>query len=121
MTVGDHLRGRPREVVDLYRGFVRMVRELGPGVKAVPVKTGIGFMVRVRFAGVSLQKRGLRASFWLKRRIDGPRFAKVEFIPPKNFIYSFYVRSPEDLDDEVRAWLAEAYRVGIQDHLAAPA
>ena len=121
MTVGDHLRGRPREVVDLYRGFARMVRELGPGVKAVPVKTGIGFMIRVRFArGVASEARPAR-SFWLKRRIDGPRFAKVEFIPPKNFIYSFYVRSPEDLDDEVRAWLAEAYRVGIQEHLAARA
>ena len=120
MTVGDHLRGRPKEVVDLYRRFARMVRVLGPGVKAVPVKTGIGFMVRVRFAGVSLQKRGLRASFWLKRRIDGPRFAKVEFIPPNNFIYSLLIRSPEDLDDGVREWLAEAYRVGIQEHLAAP-
>ena len=121
MTIGDHLRGRPKEVVDLYRRFAEMVRDLGPGVKAVPVKTGIGFMVRVRFAGVALQKRGLRATFWLKDRIDSPRFAKVEFIPPNNFIYSFHARSPEDLDDEVRAWLAEAYGVGIQEHLAAPA
>jgi len=121
MTVADHLQGRPKEVVELYSRFARMVRDLGPGVKAVPVKTGIGFMVRVRFAGVSLQKRGLRANFWMKRRIDSPRFAKVEFIPPNNFVYSFHVRSQEDLDDEVRAWLVEAYRVGIQEHLAAPA
>jgi hypothetical protein len=89
MTIGDHLRGRPKEVVDLYRRFAEMVRDLGPGVKAVPVKTGIGFMVRVRFAGVALQKRGLRANFWLKDRIDSPRFAKVEFIPPNNFITPF--------------------------------
>jgi len=75
----------------------------------------------VRFAGVALQKRGLRVSSWLKRRIDSPRFAKVELIPPRNFIYSFHVRSQEDLDDEVRAWLAEAYRVGIQEQLAVPA
>jgi hypothetical protein len=121
MTVGDHLRGRPKEVVDLYRRFARMVRELGPGVKAVPVKTGIGFMVRVRFTGVALRKGGLRVSFWVKRRIDNPRFEKVELIPPRNFVYSFHIRSPEDLDDELRVWLAEAYRVGIQEHLAAPA
>ena len=57
----------------------------------------------------------------MKRRIDNPRFEKVELIPPRNFVYSFHVRSPEDLDEEVRAWLAEAYRVGIQEHLAAPA
>lgn len=118
MTVADHMRGRPKEVVDLYRRFARMVRELGRGVKAVAVKTGIGFMVRVRFAGAVLQKGGLRANFWLKRRIDSPRFAKVEFIPPNNYIYSFHVRSPDDLDDEVRGWLGEAYRVGIQEYLS---
>jgi hypothetical protein len=41
--------------------------------------------------------------------------------PAEELVYSFHVRSPEDLDDEVRAWLAEAYRMGIQEHLAAPA
>lgn len=80
MTVREHLQGRPKEVVDLYSRFARMVRDLGPGVKAVSVKTGIGFMVRVRFAGFTLQKGGLRVSFWLKRRIDSPRFARVELI-----------------------------------------
>jgi hypothetical protein len=98
-----------------------MVRDLRPGVKAVPVKTGIGFMVRVRFTGVVLQKGGLRVSFWLKHRIDSPRLSKVELIPPRNFVHTFHVRSPEDIDDEVRGWLEEAYRVGIQEHLAAPA
>jgi Domain of unknown function (DUF5655) len=115
MTVRDHVRGKPKEVVDLYRRFARMIRDLGPGVRTVPVKTGIGFMVRVRFAGVTLQMGGLRASFWLKRRIESPRFAKVEFIPPGNFIYSFHIRSPDDLDDEVRGWMSQAYRIGIQD------
>jgi len=118
MSVQDHLRGRPKEVVDLYRRFARIVRDLGPGVKAVPVKTGIGCMVRVRFTGVALQKGGLRVSFWLKHRIDSPRLSKVELIPPRNFVHSFHVRSPEDLVDEVRGWLEEAYRVGIQEHLA---
>ena len=33
MTVRDHVRGRPKEVVDLYRLFARMVRDLGPGVR----------------------------------------------------------------------------------------
>ena len=33
----------------------------------------------------------------------------------------FHVRSPGDLDDEVRGWLREAYRVGIQEHLGSKA
>ncbi len=121
MSVRDHLRGRPKEVVSLYRRYAAMVRGLGPGVRTVAVKSGIGFMVRVRFAGVTVQQRGLRAGFWLKRRIDSPRFSKVELIPPNNYIYSFHVRAPEDLDAEVRRWLTEAYRVGLQEHLSAPA
>ena len=118
MTVQDHLRGKPKEVVGLYRRFARMVHGLGPGVRAVPVKTHIAFMVRVRFAGVTAQQKGLRVGFWLKRRIQSPRFAKVELIPPGNYIYSLHVRTLEDLDDEVRGWLREAYRVGRQDHLS---
>jgi hypothetical protein len=121
MTVNDHLRGKPREAVALYREYARMVRACGPGVRTVTVKTGIGFMVRVRFAGCRVQQRGLRAGFWLKRRIESSRFSKVEFIPPNNWIYSFPVRSPEDLDDEVRGWLAEAYRVGRQEQPPRPA
>ena len=33
----------------------------------------------------------------------------------------FHVRSPGDLDHEVRSWLREAYRVGIQEHLGSKA
>jgi hypothetical protein len=120
MTVRDHVRGRPKEVVDLYRRFARMVQELGPGVKAVPVKD------RDRVHGPGPVHRGRApegrpAGEFVKRRIDNPRFEKVELMPPRNFVYSFHVRSPEDLDDELRACLAEAYRVGIQEHPAAPA
>jgi hypothetical protein len=57
-------------------------------------------------------------SFWLKHRIDSRRLSNVELIPPRNFVHTFHVRSPEDLDDEVRGWLEEAYGVGIQEHLS---
>ena len=117
----DHLRGKPKEAVALYHAFARTVRGLGPGVRATSVKTGISFMVRVRFAGAIVQRKGLRIGFWLKREIESPRFAKVEFIPPNNWIYHLKVRAPEDLDRELLAWLSEAYRVGRQDHLVSHA
>jgi hypothetical protein len=118
MSVQDHLRGKPKEIVALYRTYARMVRGLGPGVKTSTVRTGIAFMVRVRFAGATPQRRKLRAGFWLKRRIESPRFTRVEFIPPNNWVYSMDIRAPEDLDDEVLGWLREAYRVGVQEHVA---
>lgn len=78
-------------------------------------KTRISFQARVRFAGVSaLRKDGMIVGFWLKRRIDSPRFQRVEFIPPDNHIYRLMVRSRADFDAELDAWLREAYRVGTQ-------
>ena len=115
MSVRDHLTGKPTEVVDLYRAYAKMVRSLGPGVRAVAVKSGIGFMVRVRFAGATLQQRGLRVGFWLKREVRSPRFVKAEHLERDNWIYHVKVRTAEDLDDELLGWLREAYLVGRQE------
>ena len=75
-------------------------------------------MVRVRFAGiVRLRRDGLVCMFWLKRKIRSPRFRKVEHLERTDWIYEFVLRSPDELDDEVRGWLREAYDVGRQTHL----
>ena len=52
--------------------------------------------------------------FWLKHRIESPRFSKVEFLPPSNWIYQFIATSHDDIDDEVTGWLRAAYDVGMQ-------
>ena len=78
-------------------------------------KTRISFQGRVRFAGISRVTRdGLVCNFWLKRRIDSPRFARVEHLPRSDFVYAFKLTDPAQLDDEMAAWLAEAYQVGQQ-------
>jgi len=115
VRVADHLVGRPPEVVELYRAFARAVRACGPGVRVTAVKTRIAFMVRVRFAACSLQRGGLRAHVWTKRRLRSTRFDKVEHLGRSDWIHHFHLRVPGDLDDEVRGWLAEAYRVGRQE------
>jgi hypothetical protein len=76
-------------------------------------------MVRVRFAGVQrVSDRGMTLSFWLKRRIASPRFARVEQYGPRDFGYYLRVAAPDELDDEVLAWLREAYTVGTQEWAA---
>jgi hypothetical protein len=32
-------------------------------------------------------------------------------------LHAFRLHAPDEVDDEVAAWLAEAYRVGAQEHL----
>jgi hypothetical protein len=117
-TVDGFFEGTPTHLRELYDAWVALVEEFGP-FEQVPTKSRIAFMVRVRFAGVvRLRKDGLVCGFWLKRRIESPRFVKVEHLGRSDWVYRFVVRSEEDLDDEVRSWIREAYDVGRQAHLA---
>jgi hypothetical protein len=114
VSVRDHLRGRPREVVAIYRELGRVVRSFGPGVRTVSSKTKTGWMARVRFAGVEFRRDHLVLSFWLKREISNPRLRR-EHYGRSDWGYSLPVRSPVEVDDELTAWLREAYRVGRQE------
>lgn len=98
--------------------WVSLVGEFGP-FEQVPTKSRIAFMVRVRFAGVvRLRKDGLVCGFWLKRRIDSPRPTKVVHLGRRDRIYQFVLRSEDELDDEVKGWIREAYDVGRQAQLS---
>jgi predicted component of type VI protein secretion system len=54
----------------------------------------------------------------LARRLEHPRFTKIECISARNHVHSFRFNSHSELDHEVLAWLREAYRVGQQLHLS---
>jgi Domain of unknown function (DUF5655) len=102
--------------LSLYRKFVKLVRRCGP-VILVPNKTRIGFQVRMAFADVLLKKNWLDAYVILARRLENPRFTKIETLSPRNHIHYFRIHSLDDVDAEMLSWLGEAYRVGRQEHL----
>jgi Domain of unknown function (DUF5655) len=113
-SVDDFFAGRPGVLRRIYERYLAAAESFGPVVVDV-AKTRISFQGRVRFAGVvRLRKDSVVLGFWLKRRIDSPRFTKVELIPPHDWIYQFAAWSPDDIDDEVAGWLAAAYEVGMQ-------
>jgi hypothetical protein len=112
--VRDHLKGRPREVVALYRALARLIRGFGPGVVNVSSKTRTGWMARVRFAGVRFRKDDVVLSFWLKREVLSPRL-RSQHLGRNDWVYSLPIRSVGDLDGELEGWLREAYLVGRQE------
>ena len=78
-------------------------------------KTRISFQKRTRFAGVPrATKDTIYGGFWLKHKIESPRFSKIEFIPPNNYVYQFPIKDASDLDAEVARWLEEACKIGMQ-------
>jgi Domain of unknown function (DUF5655) len=107
-TVDDHLRGKPPAVVELYRAFEAAALAVGTDVEPEAVKTWISFRARMRFAGLAVQQRGLRCHVVLRRVLPHPRFVRIESIRTQH-VHSFRIDLLEDVDDDLRAWLAEAY------------
>src|SRR5262245_39405135 len=116
-TLAHHFRGKPKAIRVLFDAVVAAVRAAGP-VRVVPEKTRIAFQVRMSFAQITPKRAWLDGHVVLARRLDHPRFRSVQTFSPRNHLHTFRLTDPEEIDDEFRAWLAEAYRVGDQQHLA---
>ena len=111
-----HFAGRGPIVHELYDLVVAAVRELGP-VIVLPEKTRIAFQVRMSFAQVTPRRQWLDGHVVLARRLEHPRFRKIETFSPRNHVHHFRLTQPQDIDETFREWLREAYAVGEQRHL----
>lgn len=111
-----HFQGKPAEVRALFDRFAAKVASLGP-VSVVPEKTRIAFQVRMSFAQVTPRRRWLDGHLVLARRLENPRFRRIDTISPRNHVHVFRLERAADIDGEFCAWLKEAYAVGEQRHL----
>jgi len=93
------------------------VRTLGP-VKVLPQKTRIAFQVRMSFAQLTPRQAWVDGHLVLARRVRHPLFRSVATISPRNHVHTFRLLAPDDLTAELERFIAEAYAVGRQDHLA---
>lgn len=118
-TLAAHFDGKPEAIRELYQALESAIFALGP-VRILPEKTRIAFQVRMSFAVAQPRKRWLDGHLVLARRIDHPRFRRVETFSRRNHLHAFRLTSKADLDAEFIGWLKEAYAVGRQDHLGCP-
>jgi hypothetical protein len=86
-------------------------------VRVNPEKTRIAFQVRMSFAVVVPRKQWLDGHLVLARRVDDPRFTRIETFSPRNHLHAFRLRQPSDLDARFIELLRESYSVGQQRHL----
>jgi hypothetical protein len=115
-TLAHHFRGKPPMIRALFREVLAAVRAIGP-VRVLPEKTRIAFQVRMSFAQVTPRRAWLDGHVVLARRLEHPRFRQVQTFSARNHLHTFRIVEQRDIDGEFRAWLAEAYLVGDQQHL----
>ena len=92
------------------------VRTFGP-VSVLPERTRIALHVRMSFAAFMPRRNWLNGHLVLARRIDSPRFSRIDAYSPRNVVHAFKLVTPDDVNAEFVGWLGEAYRVGAQEHL----
>ena len=109
----SHFVGRPRAKA-LFDAYTAALEREGPITISVS-KTRIEIMTRARFTGAVVRKDYLRSSLWLKRRVDSPRFTKIEHFGGNDWGHYFEIRDESDIDDELMALAREARAVGDQE------
>jgi hypothetical protein len=114
VPVATHFTGKPRERRLTWDAWLAAARACGP-VTTYAQKTRIIIMARVRFAGAVVRTGYLDAGLWLRRRVTHPRLTRVQDFGGAGFGHHFRLEHPSDIDTELRALLAEAYRIGTQD------
>lgn len=115
--LAKHFAGRPPAIRALFDRVRAAVESCGP-VTVLSEKTRIAFHARMSFMAVMVRSDGLRGHFVFASVHEHPRFARVETISPRNHVHHFRLGSTEDIDGAFRSWVAEAYAVGRQEHLA---
>jgi hypothetical protein len=112
----SHFARKPQEIRTLFEAVVAAIERLGP-VVVLPEKTRIAFQTRMSFAQVTPRMKWLDGHLVLARRLEHPRFRKIETISARNHVHHFRLTTPADIDAEFAGLLREAYAVGEQRHL----
>jgi len=113
MTVEQHLRDKTLRAVELYVALEAAAQECGP-IRVHAMKSRIAFITRMQFAGATLRKKYVVAALDLPYRVESPRFWKIDCYGPHSFGHYLRIHSVDEIDEELKGWLCEAYRVGQQ-------
>jgi hypothetical protein len=108
-----HFVGKSPRARELFDAWLAAVETTGPVTVSVS-KTRIEFMTRARFTGAVVRRDYIKSALWLKRRVDWPRFTKIEHYGRNDWGHHFEIRDESDIDDELMALVREARLVGDQ-------
>jgi Domain of unknown function (DUF5655) len=114
--LSSHFEGKLPAVRAIFDKVLRVARRSGP-IVVLPEKTRIAFQVRMSFAAFVIRRNWVDGHVVLARRLENSRFRRIETFSPRNHLHAFRFESVADVDAEVSSWLAEAYKVGEQQHL----
>jgi hypothetical protein len=116
-TLASHFAGKPKIVPAIFEKLLAVAKKNGPVHVLLPEKTRIAFRGSDEFCGIRCSEELVDGHVVLSRRLESPKFRRIETFSPRNHRHAFRFERVDEIDNEVAAWFAEAYRVGEQRHL----
>jgi len=108
MTLEEYFATGPPHERPVFDAVVAHVETLGP-VHVEPVSVGIFLKHNRPFAELRPMVRWVALSFALGREVVHPTIARRTKGSARRTYHFVRLRTPEDVDDDVRAWLTESY------------
>jgi hypothetical protein len=108
MTLDEYLSAGPPHERPVVEAVLAHIRSLGP-VTIEPVSVGVLVKARRTFVELRPMSRWEAVWFVLPRRVEHPRIARVMRASNELTSHAVNARSADDIDEQVRDWLSEAY------------
>lgn len=108
MTIDEYFSTGPSRERPIFEAVMEHLRTIGP-VHVEPVSVGI-FLKRARsFAQLRPMQQWVALSFSLPRTVRHRSISRKPIAHGGRYHHVVKLSEPEDLDDDIRAWLTEAY------------
>jgi hypothetical protein len=108
MTVEEYFATGPERERPIFDAVMEHLGTLGP-VHVEPVSVGIFLKRAQSFAQLRPKQRWVALSFSLPRTVRHPLINRKPIPHGGRYFHVVDLAGPDDLDDEIRSWLTEAY------------
>ena len=108
MTLEEYFSTGPPFERPIFEAVLAHLETLGP-VHVEPVSVGIFLKKSGSLFELRPMTRWVALSFPLERKVTHPKIARKPYDAGRRFFHVANLRGPDDVDDDVKAWLTEAY------------
>ncbi len=108
MALEEYFATGPERERPIFDAVMAHLDTVGP-VHVEPVSVGIFLKKAQSFAQLRPMTRWVALSFGLPHEVRSPKIARKVIPYGNRYHHVVNLRGPEDVDDDVRAWLTEAY------------
>jgi hypothetical protein len=108
MSIDEYFATGPQFERPIFEAVLTYLETLGP-MHVEPVSVGIFIKSTAGFVELRPMTRSVALWFPMSRRIVHPRIARKPSPSGRRLYHVIALNGPEEVDDQVRSWLAESY------------